>query len=486
MTSWATVTCAALLTSLAVAAGCTKKNPDATCANGVCLDPKYPFCDTDGVISGTPNSCVAVSCAPMAFQACDGSQAITCDSSGSNYGVAPCPNGCSAGAGGCNACVPSSSSCGSGALITCDSNGEIAETEACQLGCVDAPTPHCTYISPRYLPNICDTPSSTTFTIALSSTFDTDDDSNCTNVVAQTGAPGLCVVHAQTITIEANKTLQVISSLNQPVGTGSGRGFALVADGDLLVLGAIDLSGSGLASGPGASGVTSGGTILGGGTPTGGGGAGFQQAGGAGANASSDGGADNGGAATTDPALLLSLIGGYPNGGGGGGGMTLISCHGTVNVSGLIAAGGGGAQAVYTILGTPEPGPGGGAGGYVVLQGMNVVVTGQMYANGGGGAAGVGPANSNSSQDGQDGTWSDTTPASGGAPQTGGGAGGNGGIYGTIPQSGKHPTNSSYNPGGGGGSIGFFQTYTPTGVTPTLTPSHASPQFQPNATIPTR
>jgi hypothetical protein len=54
------------------------------------------------------------------------------------------------------------------------------------------------------------------------------------------------------------------------------------------------------------------------------------------------------------------------------------------------------------------------------------------------------------------------------------------------PGSGKHPTASGDTPGGGGGSVGFFQSYTPAGVTPTLTPSHASPAFQPNATIPTR
>lgn len=40
--------------------------------------------------------------------------------------------------------------------------------------------------------------------------------------------------------------------------------------------------------------------------------------------------------------------------------------------------------------------------------------------------------------------------------------------------------------GGGGGSIGFFQTYTPEGVEPALTPTDVSPTFQPNGTINTR
>jgi hypothetical protein len=42
---------------------------------------------------------------------------------------------------------------------------------------------------------------------------------------------------------------------------------------------------------------------------------------------------------------------------------------------------------------------------------------------------------------------------------------------------------SGANPGGGGGSVGFFQSYTPSAVTPTITPAHASPRFRPNANI---
>jgi hypothetical protein len=35
--------------------------------------------------------------------------------------------------------------------------------------------------------------------------------------------------------------------------------------------------------------------------------------------------------------------------------------------------------------------------------------------------------------------------------------------------------------GGGGGSVGFLQTYTPTGVDATVTPKASSPAFQANA-----
>ena len=44
----------------------------------------------------------------------------------------------------------------------------------------------------------------------------------------------------------------------------------------------------------------------------------------------------------------------------------------------------------------------------------------------------------------------------------------------------------SGDPGGGGGSTGFFQTYTPTGVSPVLTPIAASPPFETNRNVPTR
>jgi hypothetical protein len=471
-------------TIVAASMACTRKNPSATCSNGVCTDPQYPFCDVDGTISGTPNACVAVSCTPMEFAKCDGNKALTCNSTGDDYDTTTCPNGCSAGNNGCNACVPSSLSCSSGNLVTCGSDGAVVAMEACLLGCETSPSPHCSYISPRYLPDICDTPATSAFGVHLDSTLDTDTDADCTSVVTQDGAPSLCVVHATTITIDANITLQVVSSVNEGLTQGTvdqGRGFALVADGDLEVAGSINLGGSGNISGPGAGGTRSGGTLS---SENGGGGAGFQQPGGAGATSTTDGGAANGGAATMDPAVLESLIGGDYNGGGGGGAATLVSCRGTVSVSGLVGAGGGGAPLFYPF--GPTGGFGGGAGGYVVLQGANIQVTGQVYANGGGGAAGGGSAaDVTAAEEGQDGPLS-TSRAAGGTPQPGAGAGGAGGFVEGGPLNGTHPTNSSFYPGGGGGSIGFFQTYTPAGVTPTLTPSQASPQFQPNATVPTR
>ena len=58
---------------LLVMAGCTKSNPSATCTNGMCSDPNFPFCDVDGAIDGEANACIAVTCTPGDFGACDGS-----------------------------------------------------------------------------------------------------------------------------------------------------------------------------------------------------------------------------------------------------------------------------------------------------------------------------------------------------------------------------------------------------------------------------
>lgn len=66
------------------------------------------------------------------------------------------------------------------------------------------------------------------------------------------------------------------------------------------------------------------------------------------------------------------------------------------------------------------------------------------------------------------------------------GSGGAGGVQGTDPKPGRAPAGFGPSPGGGGGSVGFFQTYTPMGVSPKLTPAAASPTFSSNKVIKTR
>ena len=75
------------------ACGSVDADPEV-CQDGVCVDSRFPFCDVDGAISGTPNSCIAVTCTPGDVAACQGDVAVTCTNAGDDYELVSCPNGC--------------------------------------------------------------------------------------------------------------------------------------------------------------------------------------------------------------------------------------------------------------------------------------------------------------------------------------------------------------------------------------------------------
>jgi hypothetical protein len=439
--------------------GCTKANPSATCGDGTCTDPSFPYCDVDGSVGGVPGECVAVSCTPGEIKECRGDMAFTCSATGNGY-----------------------------------------ELQPCDLGCSDVPTSHCKYLQPKYLPDICDAAANVaSLLISSSGTLDPNLDASCTGGVVPQGGADLCIVRATTIEIASGAVLTVVGSQQM-----NGRAIAFVADSDLSIHGAIDVGAHTAINGPG------GGTFVSGGIFTfnpqtaaagGAGGAGGATAGGAGATGDNmgggiDNGAANGGAPSMNPALLASFVGGastprfydQPNSpdqvfGGGGGALTLVSCHGTVIVDGILTAGGGGGAAASLSL-LPIPSRGGGAGGNIVLQGRHVVFTGQAFANGG--AGGQGWNQSGTMLPGADGSMSDTAGAIGGNILGGAGVGGTGGWIGQAPTGGKHPTANVCGPGAGGGSVGFLQIYTPMDTTPSVTPAHVSPAFQPNGIVETR
>jgi hypothetical protein len=363
------------------------------------------------------------------------------------------------------------------------------------------PAPHCGYIEPRYLPEICDQPAQIeNLIISGSASFDPNLDSNCNGgIVAQTGAPGICVVRYRRIEIAADTALRISGRADTVKPENVGRSIAFVADDELTVAGLLDVSAKGFVNGPGAGLVISGGgTLVSSQTVhIAAGGSGGKTPGAAGGNASADGGANNGGVATSDPAVLAVLIGGAAawrssqdanlslGGGGGGGAATLISCRGQVTVSGTINAGGGGGSGGQSAIGLCAPAFAGGAGGYVVLQGKYVAVTGGVFANGGGGGAGC-RANLAAGTNGLNGLASDTMAATGGTPENGEGMGGDGGVGTRSPTVGGRPTTTPATAGGGGGSVGFLQVYTPSDSEPMLSSAKASPSFQPNGTIKTR
>ncbi len=444
----------AILLGLAVAAApaCgTRPNPASCSVDNHCSDPALPFCDVEGTLGGEPGECIAVGCTAGEFAQCDGDRAVVCNASGDDYDVVQCEFGCSDEAQGCNVCTPGSADCKA-------------------------------RIIPRYLPDVCEVlASAPALTISASTMLDTNLDASCNGgVVEQLDGPSICVVRYATIALERNQTLAV---------TGM-RALALVADESLTIDGILDVGARRGSAGPGGGFVTSGG-----GWDTannGAGGAGFRTAGAPGGSLTADGWGGSGGQATPDPSLLVNLVGGTRpqptpfHSAAAGGAATLISCSGEVSVPGIIDAGGGGGPGGGA-GGNLALASGGGSGGYVVLQAMNVTVSGEVYANGGGGGAGnpevtlrfVGYG-------GEDGSRSATVSAAGGPAIIGEGAGGAGGRGNALPQAGKKAMGSQATAGAGGGSVGYFQTYTPAGVTPSLTPLGASPAFQPNGTIPTR
>lgn len=454
------------------ALSCTKTNPDATCPDGTCSDPAHPYCDFDGAISGTAGVCISVSCTPGAVKECSGSdQALTCTANGSDY-----------------------------------------ELDDCTLGCAIGPSPHCMLLQPKYVPNICATPA-TDAQLAFgsgsgSSFFDPNVDANCNGgILPQAGTGELCVVHYGTISIGSDAALTILGCAGSDCdAVGSARAIALVADDALSVDGEIDVNGHMGVNGPGGGAIMSGGVKQfndgSNDASSGGGGAGGATAGAPGGDGTTNGtgttgGGAPGGDAMSSPSALdvlvggassyreVGVVGGDTNFGGGGGALTLISCRGTVSVSGTIDAGGGGGAGGWAFIGIPVPGWGGGAGGTVVIQAARVVITGSLFANGGAGGGG-GQSNETALLDdgGQDGSLSDSMPAYG-TSAYGAGAGGNGGFIGGLPTPGSAPTGSGA-AGGGGGSVGFLQVYTTVDGTPTITPVQVSPAFQPNGTVETQ
>jgi hypothetical protein len=114
--------------------------------------------------------------------------------------------------------------------ITCTADGAAYERVTCELGCNDEPVPHCRYIEPRYLADVCDIAAlDASLVIESSGTLDPQLSSNCNGgIVAQTGAPTICVLRYRTITINEGSTLRILDSVPDTLGNA----VALIADDD--------------------------------------------------------------------------------------------------------------------------------------------------------------------------------------------------------------------------------------------------------------
>lgn len=471
---------------MSAATACVACSAGTFCAGGssaptTCTDPDIDH-DND---PSTPCQPPDFSCTAGEFDSCDSGNAQFCNATGDGLTVQSCgAPGCNDAAKRCNTCAPSEVACDGDVLESCDADGMPLADESCLLSCKTEATPHCAYLEPKFLPDVCDSAATeASLVIEATQQFDTRTDLLCTGgIVAQVDGPEICVVRHADVTVQAGKRWTFIGT----------RAVAIVADGDIDISGVLDLAGEEGNGGPGSLSTNAEAAS----SSVGGGGAGHRTNGGNGGGALSGGGkaVDNGdllaggyrgGGNPPGTVLLPSVVGG-----GGGGALTLISCRGKVSVSGAIDAGGGGGAggAAFGLQGggatSFRSGGGGGSGGYVVLQGLAVEVTGGMYANGGGGGGGGGvDARGNS---GADGYTSTTNAAAGGtATVVGGAAGGVGGYRSGAPKSGGSSTVNGGD-GGGGGSVGRFRAFTPAGVTPVISDSKLSPTFDAAGEVPTR
>jgi hypothetical protein len=483
-----------LLLALALApVGCFEADvPKCTVSCATDNDcPGSLSCSAQGACAPSGQSCSSVeSCTANEFVSCRDTDTLErCNATGDDTIVEECgAAGCNATGRACNACVPDALQCNGNALQRCASDGSAFTTvETCAASCVGAVAPvdaHCAYLSPRYLPDICDMPAATAARVFdTSGTLDTSLDTTCDAIITQLAGPAFCVIRAGTITVNASRSITFVGN----------RAVALVADSALTMQAGslIDASANGTTNGPGGGTLTSGGAQSG---ASAGGGAGFKTLGAAGGGAATAGGGSAGGA-VVNPLLLNSLIGGprpaipgavlsaFP--GGGGGALNLIACRGTVDIAGTIDVGGGGGGPGRDVVAGAQlqfiTAAGGGAGGQVVFQGLQVTITGSTFANGGGGGGGSN-ANDLAGTAGGDGLRS-TACASAGA----GNGAPNGGVGGCVigaPTIGGGGNTSSN--GGGGASTGMFFVFAPAGVTPTITPASTSPVFEARQTSMTR
>jgi hypothetical protein len=280
--------------------------------------------------------------------------------------------------------------------------------------------------------------------------------------VGQDDGPPLLLIAFESLFIANEAVLDI-------AGT---RALALVATGDMQILGSASVGAVGSTSGAGgdnneacADGRGADGELQVLGllvAGAGGGGGAFSTAGGEGAPV--DGAAvptptDAGQAGGSQ--ALIPLRGGCAGGdgggdggsGGGAGGALQLVAGGTLTVAatGIVTARGGGGGGVSSVL-DGGGGGGGGAGGGLLLEAMTVKVDGKLTANGGSG--GEGTRTGNTTTDGSDGFDDRGDRAPGGAGGEGGDGGDGGALGADGGADGQLGTSTGMDLAGGGGGGG--------------------------------
>ncbi len=447
-----------------------------------CSDSAAPYCGTAGVCGQcetgadcqeidlqltfcTPEG-TCLQCEPDAFLRCEGDDAVACNPTGTGEAVSTCSFGCNPGAGRCNECTPSTSTCLADQTTVCGADGLIALTETCLLGCHTNGT-RCNDLAPAnalgsYLDQTSTAPA---VVLTNGATINTEtgvvmngDSSSVAIPSALLNAPSngvqVRVFMVASLVVEAGE-----------VGIQGGPAIAIVSDGDVSIGGRFNVSGRGSSHGSGAL-IAAPPCGAGNGVFTtdtddymsGKGGGGFGGAGGRGGQVSYFDGMNtftetwqNGGTAN-GTTTLTPLRGGCAGGGGSpfgpAGGAVQISSRTLITISGsgyIDATGGGGPPGV---VGNAKAGAGGGSGGGILLEAPSVSITASasLTANGGGGGCAIGTGGNGLAVSDQ---------ASGATcPATDEGNGGLGGSINGPATDGEAASGISSSGGGGGGGVG--------------------------------
>ena len=462
---------------LALVVACSRRNPDYCDEDEPCPDPAKPFCDLDGLVDGSPNSCIGVSCTPGDFVACDEDRAIQCNTAGNNYDMVVCERGCDPVSNGCRLCDPGETACTNGIAATCDANGAVVSMEACALGCFDS-EPRCRKVDPSnglatYLDMAAAAPALELDAGSRISTIS----GNVVNGAGEPIAVPSFMIAAPTGGVPirvflASRAALADLTFEAPSVQAATPAFALVSASEVLIEGVIDLTFS-VARIPPGSKIT--GACVGGGGDTvvdngseyiaAGGGGGGQTAGGDGGIIEFLAGGNAGGLAAPNPPLE-PLVGGCAGSFGdiaGGGAVQIVAAQRIALAAGaVINAGGEGGRGDSGLIG------GGGSGGGILLEApiIELGASSALVANGGAGCSG---RSGGAGQPGQVSTAAAIPGDCTGRPANLCGVGGAGGAIGSPPGNGGDLVYTNQSgiaqwSGGGGGSVGHIRLNTRDGA----------------------
>lgn len=338
---------------------------------------------------------------------------------------------------------------------------------------VDAPPapPRCRFT----FADLCNFTAAPPLTYSQNTTLNTTMANTCGHIIMPgNDRPELCVIYAESITINANVNVRAVGT--RPLMFASSKGISIAGTLSASSLRAngnnSEVLGAGAESVDCDDGDSPESAAAGGG---GGAGGSFSGKGGNGSigaffNGQSDGGESPDALALADVDFIRGgcrgQIGGddgdntndqAPGAGGPPGGGLYLAASSDITIAGRVAANGGGGRGG----GFRAAGGGGGSGGMIILEARSVNRSGMLVANGGGGGEGGGTiplgGGPSGGLSGNDGEMSGEA-ARGGDSIVIGGAGGSGSD--ASQRNGRRGEDSGEGGSGGGGAAGFIRMIT--------------------------